>query len=266
MATSNNYKIDPLNEENYVTWWRCLEWILDDLDLWAITNGMELELQSIDPWAVTQAERMVLNEWKKKDKKVKREICLRISDEYLFYIDQITTTPELWAKLQAIFENKAAVGIVNIRWEFFWTFAEDGVNMEEHVCKLHRLYQQLNARGQLVTDEDFANTLLTSLPETWSSFITTINDHLGDPDRQDLGWRSVLKSWHSVANSIKGTRCWIIRWKTCQNRSEMDKRCCGVAGWRVHSDGRRILFAQHHRLLEIGVTSDKVMGQEGDME
>ena len=118
---------------------------------------------------------MAFNEWKKKDKKAKKEICLRISDEYLVNIDQITTTPELWAKLQAIFESKAAVGIVNIHREFFRTFAEDGANMEEHVHKLCGLYQQLNARGQLVTDEDLANTLLTSLPESWSSFITTIN-------------------------------------------------------------------------------------------
>ena len=115
MSTSNNYKIDPLDGENYVAWWRRLEWILDDLDLWTITNGTEPEPQPIDPQVVTQAERMALNEWKKKDKKAKKEVCLRISDEYLVYIDQITTTPELWAKLQAIFESKAAVGIVNIR-------------------------------------------------------------------------------------------------------------------------------------------------------
>ena len=47
--------------------------------------------------------------------------------------------------------------------------------MEEHVHKLHGLYQQLNARGQLITDEDFSNTLLTLLLDTWSLFITTIN-------------------------------------------------------------------------------------------
>ena len=57
---------------------------------------------------------MAPNEWEKKDKKAKKEICLRISDEYLVYVDQITTTLELWAKLQAIFESKVAVGVVNI--------------------------------------------------------------------------------------------------------------------------------------------------------
>ena len=47
--------------------------------------------------------------------------------------------------------------------------------MEEHVCKLRGLHQQLNVRGQLISDKDFTNTLLTSLPDTWSPFITTIN-------------------------------------------------------------------------------------------
>ena len=54
-------------------------------------------------------------------------------------------------------------------------FAEDGANMEEHIQKLHRLYQQLSARGQLISNEDFANTLLTLLLDTWSTFITTLN-------------------------------------------------------------------------------------------
>ena len=47
--------------------------------------------------------------------------------------------------------------------------------MEEHIRKLCGLYQQLSTRGQLISDEDFANTLLTSLPDTWSAFITTVN-------------------------------------------------------------------------------------------
>ena len=65
MAMNNNYKIDLLNGENYVAWQRRLEWILDDLDLWAITNGTEPEPQPIDPWAVTQVERMALTSAKR---------------------------------------------------------------------------------------------------------------------------------------------------------------------------------------------------------
>ena len=34
-----------------------------------------------------------------------------------------------------------------------------------------------------------------------------------------------------------------------------------MPGWGVSSDGREVLIVQHHRLLEIGVTGDVIMGQ-----
>ena len=90
MTSSNNtYKIEPLNGVNYVAW--CLEWILDNPDLWEINNGSEKEQVLADPWVATQAEEIAIAEWKKKDKKAWKEICLRISNEYLVYIDQSTT-------------------------------------------------------------------------------------------------------------------------------------------------------------------------------
>ena len=47
--------------------------------------------------------------------------------------------------------------------------------MEEHVQKLCRLQEQLNTRGQMVSNKDCTNTLLTLLLDTWSTFITTVN-------------------------------------------------------------------------------------------
>jgi gag-polypeptide of LTR copia-type len=78
------------------------------------------------------------------------------------------TSYAIWTRLQGIFESKGVVGIVNLCQDLFRTFPEDGANMEEHVRKLHGLQQELNARGQLVTNADFTNTLLTSLPDSWS--------------------------------------------------------------------------------------------------
>ena len=44
LAGNNTYKIDPLNRDNYAVWHQWLEWILDDLDLWDVTIGREIEL------------------------------------------------------------------------------------------------------------------------------------------------------------------------------------------------------------------------------
>src|SRR6266481_3644980 len=47
--------------------------------------------------------------------------------------------------------------------------------MEEHIRKLHGLQQTLHTMGELISDRDFSNTLLTSLPKSWSTFIMAVN-------------------------------------------------------------------------------------------
>ncbi|KAF8519584.1 hypothetical protein JB92DRAFT_2634130, partial [Gautieria morchelliformis] len=84
----------PLNGDNYAAWHHCLEWILDDQELWDITSG-------------------AIAGWKKNDKKARKKICLRISDEHLVYIAQSMTRITIWTRLQGIFVSKGAVGIIN---------------------------------------------------------------------------------------------------------------------------------------------------------
>ena len=47
--------------------------------------------------------------------------------------------------------------------------------MEEHIHELHGLQQMLHVMGELISNQDFSNTLLMSLPKLWSMFITAIN-------------------------------------------------------------------------------------------
>ena len=151
MMTTTSHGIDASNRS----------WTIQDL--WDVTNGSEVGPKPVDPKAITAVERTAIDKWRNKDKEAKKEICLRVSDEYLVYIDQTTTAPELQAGLQAIFQSKVAIGMVNLHRAFFRTFAEDGANMEKHVQKLQGIYLQLNARGQLMSDGDLSNMLLTSL-------------------------------------------------------------------------------------------------------
>ena len=128
-----------------------------------------------DSAAVTGAEKQAVAVWKKQDKKARKEICLRISDEYLVYMNEALTAKSAWDTLQGIFESKASIGVVYLRRDLFRTIAEEGANMEEHVRKMRGLQQQLAARGEAISDKDFSNTLLTSLPASWSTFITAIH-------------------------------------------------------------------------------------------
>jgi len=50
--------------------------------------------------------------------------------------------------------------------------------MEDIIRKLCGLQQSLHAMGELISDRDFSNTLLTSLPKSWLTFIMAVNASL----------------------------------------------------------------------------------------
>ena len=100
--------------DNYIAWKRRLEQILDDLDLWALVQGTETQPIPINIRNATAVEAQEITDQVKKDKKARKEICLRVSDEYLSYIDQGMTGREIWDRLPGIFESKAAGGVINI--------------------------------------------------------------------------------------------------------------------------------------------------------
>ena len=46
----------------------------------------------------------------------------------------------------------------------------------------------------------------------------------------------------------------------------MDKGCHGVPGWGIASDGREVLIIQRHRLLEMDLINEVIMGLAWNME
>ena len=77
--------------------------------------------------------------------------------------------------------------------------------MEEHIQKLHGIYLQLNARGHVISDDDLSNTLLTSVPKTWSSFITTISTNGQPIPSETLIARILDEYWAWQATSTQDT-------------------------------------------------------------
>jgi Domain of unknown function (DUF4219) len=78
-GSNNMYKVDPLNRDNYAVWRRQLKWILNNLDLWNVTIRAETEPELADHKNVTAAEQQVIADWRRKDKKTRKEICLHIA-------------------------------------------------------------------------------------------------------------------------------------------------------------------------------------------
>jgi hypothetical protein len=73
-----------------------------------------------------------------------------------------------------------------VRRKLFRAQCDDGDNIEEHIRMLRGYREELNMLSPTskITDEDFAITLLTSLPESWNPFIAAIDQtSLSDADK-----------------------------------------------------------------------------------
>ncbi|KAF5335922.1 hypothetical protein D9758_018331 [Tetrapyrgos nigripes] len=174
MSESSNltYKIEPLKGgDNYRTWKVKMIDILTDLDLLEYVDGSHAE----------PADQSAKEDWKKKDRKALSTIRLRVDDSCLIYVEDSKTSKEAWDALNDMYEAKGPIAIVLLRRKMFTVRCEEGGDIETHI-KLMRSYQsQMNTLGQKIEKADFSMLLLTSLPDSWDSFISTF----GSTDLED---------------------------------------------------------------------------------
>src|SRR6266481_3898951 len=121
--TSNLHRIEPLTGANYSACKIKLRWILIDQDLWGYVTGVDKQPEPVDMNTVTAVERQEMTEWDQKDQQAYAAICLRISNDYIVYTYNMTTSKGVWDALVTIFEASRLISIINTRREFFRTFA-----------------------------------------------------------------------------------------------------------------------------------------------
>lgn len=166
MDSQSVYRIEPLKgPENYLTWKIKMIDILTDLGLIDYADG------SIP----APADTALVADWKKSDRKALSTIRLWVLDGPLVYIAGSKTSTEAWKALRGMYESRGPMGIVLVRRKFFRAQCEEGGNIEEHIRTMRSYQEELASLKQKVEEEDFSITLLTSLPESWNSFISSVD-------------------------------------------------------------------------------------------
>lgn len=163
------YRIEPLKgAENFPVWKVKLTDILTAQDQYDYVEGKGKPADS-----APEADRSA---WAKKDRVALSAIRLRVTDTVLVYIAECQTAKEAWDTLTEIYQKKGAMGTVLARRKLFRTECAEGTDIEEHIRTMRQYQQELAALGSKVEDSDFAMTLLTSLPESWNSFISALSE------------------------------------------------------------------------------------------
>ena len=114
--------------------------------------------------------------WNRADRKALSTIILRVDDNVLVYVSAAKTAKEAWTALSNMYEAKGAIGITLTRRKFHRSTCPEDGDIEEHIRTMRTYSTELSRLGRPIPDDEFAYTLLESLPESWDSFVSAIAD------------------------------------------------------------------------------------------
>ena len=128
----------------------------------------------VDSTKPTNDEVDAMDKWKEGDAKARTRIELAIGDAEMIHVSGATTARDMWDQLTMVKESKGQLGVLATRRALYRATAEEGFEMVTHISKLRQLQEELHIMGSLVSDEDFVMILLTSLPESWDNYTTSL--------------------------------------------------------------------------------------------
>jgi transposase InsO family protein len=172
--SSSGYRIELLKGDNWVPWKRRMLAVLRDLNLEKYIEPTAMSPTPEDPTKPTKDETEAMDKWREGDARARTRIELAIGDAEMIHVSGASTAREMWDQLTMVKESKGQLGMLATRRALYRATAEEGFEMVGHISRLRQLQEELHIFGNLVSDEDFVMILLTSLPESWDNYTTSL--------------------------------------------------------------------------------------------
>ena len=169
---SSLYKIDPLREDNWIPWKIKVEAILDDRGLDGHIDGTKPKPGYFDVKNPTEQEEAAIEKWETEDKKARTTITLLVHDTQAIHLSGAKTAKELWEQLKAINEPRGQAGILAWRRKLYGTRAKKSTDIPTHLNTMRQILETLHLMGDDITDREYKNALMQSLPRSWEQFLT----------------------------------------------------------------------------------------------
>lgn len=161
---SNDNNMFILNSENYWTWKTRM------VDLLCVRNLYEtIELKD----AVDGIDD---REWKRLNRKAVAIIRQFVDDSVYQNVANYTNAFELWNRLESIYGQKSAMSIVFMMKKLLNMKYRDGESMGVYLSNFQCLVNELVGSKVNLDDELRALLLLSSLPYSYDSFVTSLSN------------------------------------------------------------------------------------------
>lgn len=181
---SDTIKIDRCNGENWPTYKIQLQAILMDQGTWEVIDGTHpcnSVIMKIDDKALDK-EPKEITDYRTLLRKAYAKIVSTLSPKIIPNIEHLKHPKLIWDYLQSKYEQKSVINKVYLIKELFQTKMDESTKPEEHIAKMERLSNQLEALSLGFKEEVLAIALLNSLPQSYSQFRTAME--VGNMDKQ----------------------------------------------------------------------------------
>ena len=187
MATSSasemKVQIEPLDGSNYLSWKFNVKLVLMQSGLWGIVSGAEkAPVASEDD----KKEKEIVD-FRVRSEKAYSQIALNVKKELQVHVANTVDPKNAWDQLKKHFEFVSITHTVRVCRAFYAAKMAENGNLMEHITYMTQLSEQLREMKEEVSPKKFAIIVLGSLPESYDTFLTSLNAR----DVEQLTWDSI---------------------------------------------------------------------------
>ena len=176
-------KIEPLDGSNYQSWKYNIKLVLMERGLWGFVLGTEEPPGEGEPAALRRSFHL-------RSDKAYSLIALSVSKNLQVHIMSTTNPKIAWEILQKQFEFVSIAQIVRLNRKFYAATMNESDDLMEHLTFMTSLAEQLRELKEEISPQKFATVVLGSLPESYESFISSLNARKID----ELDWENIKGS------------------------------------------------------------------------
>jgi hypothetical protein len=112
--------------------------------------------------------------WAKLDRVAHATIRMHLSEFVYYTVQSCTTMSELWKTLSDTYEKKVAATKIYLIRRLYNLRIKESDSITAHLNDYEGIISQLSAQGMTIDDELKALLLMSSLPPSWETFVTTV--------------------------------------------------------------------------------------------
>ena len=134
-----------------------------------------------DTWTPTKDEQKLIDKydkvepkWTKENVQVKQIIAASLPDMLYLKIHMRKSAHSQWESLTTEFEQCSGIVAIELCRKLQGLHCGDKADICVHFSKMELMHQELASFGQFVSDTDYAAILLSSLPSTYDSTVSSL--------------------------------------------------------------------------------------------